>query len=210
VNFVPSGRGVGASFVLALLLIVLAACGEPRARLAPLAPSDVVLAFGDSLTFGTGVPEDRSYPAVLSRLIGREVVRSGMPGETTARALARLPAVLETVKPRLVLLCLGGNDMLRQVREEETAENLRAMVRLIRDQGADVVLVAVPRPALLADQPSFYRDIAREFRIPLEEDVVKDVLYSPRLKSDAIHPNEEGYRRMAEALAALLEEAGAL
>jgi lysophospholipase L1-like esterase len=210
VSFVPSGRGVGASFALALLLIVLAACGEPRARLAPLAPSDVVLAFGDSLTFGTGVPEDRSYPAVLSRLIGREVVRSGMPGETTARALARLPAVLEGVKPRLVLLCLGGNDMLRQVREEETAENLRAMVRLIRDQGADVVLVAVPRPALLADPPPFYRDIAREFRIPLEEDVVKDVLYSPRLKSDAIHPNEEGYRRMAEALAALLEEAGAL
>ncbi len=205
-----SGRGVGVSFSVALLLVVLAACGEPRARLAPLAPSDVVLAFGDSLTFGTGASEDRSYPAVLSRLIGREVVRSGVPGETTAAALVRLPAVLEAVKPRLVLLCLGGNDMLRQVREEETAENLRAMVRLIRDRGADVVLVAVPRPALLADPPPFYREIAREFGIPLEEAVVKDVLYSPRLKSDAIHPNEEGYRRMAEALADLLEEAGAL
>jgi lysophospholipase L1-like esterase len=210
VSRVHGGRGAGAFFTLGLVFIVLAACDRPPPRLAPLAPADVVLAFGDSLTFGSGAPEDRSYPAVLSRLIGREVVRAGVPGETTARALARLPVVLETVKPRLVLLCLGGNDMLRQVGEEEIADNLRAMVRLIRSRGADVVLIAVPRPALLADPPPFYRDIAREFGIPLEEEVVKDVLYSPGLKSDALHPNEEGYRRMAEALAALLKEAGAL
>ncbi|PZP54058.1 MAG: arylesterase [Azospira oryzae] len=195
---------------LALFLLALAGCGGPRPQLAPLAPSDVVLAFGDSLTFGTGAPEDQSYPAVLGRLIGREVVRSGVPGETTGQALARLPGVLEEVRPRLVLLCLGGNDMLRKVNEQEIAENLRAMVRMIRDRGADVVLVAVPRPALLADPPAFYRAIAEEFRLPLEDQVVKEVLYSTGLKADPIHPNAEGYRRIAEALAELLRRSGAL
>jgi len=68
----------------------------------------------------------------------------------------------------------------------------------------------VPRPALLTSAPKFYEEIAREFGIPYEGAVVASVLYKPDLKSDFIHPNAQGYRRIAEALAELLRKAGAV
>lgn len=195
---------------LLLAALVLAGCGDSGPKLSRVAPGDVVLAFGDSITYGTGATPETSYPAVLAGLIGREVVRAGVPGETTRGGLVRLPAVLDEVNPRLVLLCLGGNDLLRRGNHDDTAENLRAMVRLIRDRGIDVVLIAVPAPKLLGDPPEFYARVADEFGVPLEAKVVKDILYDARLKADPIHPNADGYRKLAEALARLLKDAGAI
>lgn len=194
---------------LALTAFGLAACGGGP-QLPRLQSGEVVLAFGDSLTFGAGAGETESYPAVLSGLIGRPVVRSGVPGEVTAQGLERLPQALDEHQPRLVILCLGGNDLLHKVDEREIAANLRSMIGLLRDRGIAVVLVGVPKPGLFAGPPKFYAELAAEFTIPYEGEVVKDVLYSNELKSDPIHPNALGYRKMAEAIAGLLERAGAI
>lgn len=195
---------------LLVLAAVLAACGSKTPPLPRLSADDVIVAFGDSLTYGTGAAEHESYPAVLAQLTGRKVVRSGVPGETTAQALQRLPGVLEKHKPKLVIVCLGGNDMLRKVSEPEIVANLRAIVRKAKDGGAAVVLIGVPRPALLTSAPKFYGEIAREFGIPHESAVITSVLYKSDLKSDTIHPNAAGYHKIAEAVAALLRTAGAL
>jgi lysophospholipase L1-like esterase len=197
-------------FACAALLALLAGCGGARPALPRLAATDVVVAFGDSLTDGTGAAEHESYPAVLAALIGRTVVRAGVPGETTAQALARLPGVLDEHRPRLVIVCLGGNDMLRKLPAAQTQANLRALLGLLRERGVAAVLVGVPQPALIASAPAFYEQIAREFGVPYEGEVVTAVLYQPALKSDPIHPNAAGYRRIAEALAALLKRAGAI
>jgi len=109
-----------------------------------------------------------------------------------------------------MIVCLGGNDMLRKVNEAETRANLRAIIAAIRERGIAVVLIGVPRPALLASAPEFYGELAREFAIPYEGGIVKDVLYSAGMKSDAIHPNAQGYQRMAEAIAGLLRKSGAI
>ena len=119
------------------LAVMLAACGEKAPKLPKLAATDVVVAFGDSLTYGTGADESESYPTVLGQLIGRTVVRAGVPGEGTAQALARLPAMVDEHNPRLVIVCLGGNDMLRQVRDAGITQNLRAIIKTLqrRDNG---------------------------------------------------------------------------
>jgi lysophospholipase L1-like esterase len=171
---------------------------------------DVVLAFGDSLTYGTGAAEQESYPAVLQQLIGRTVVRSGVPGELSAQGLERFEAVLDEVKPRLVIVCLGGNDLLRKVPDGQIAANLRSLLRMAKAKGVSAMLVGVPRPQLLSAAPEFYAEIAKELEVPYEGAAVKDVLYTAKLKSDPIHPNAAGYRLMAESIAKLMKQAGAV
>lgn len=197
----------------AALLLVAAlalACSEKTPTLPRLAATDVIVAFGDSLTFGTGAAEQESYPAVLAELTGRTVIRAGVPGEVTAQALGRLPRVLEEHRPQLVIVCIGGNDFLRRLSATDTKANLRAMLALLKAQGVAVVLVGVPQPAIFADPPAMYAELARELKIPYESAVVKNVLFNATLRSDPIHPNAQGYRRMAEAIAALMKKSGAI
>jgi lysophospholipase L1-like esterase len=195
--------------VLLAAALVVAGCEKPP-RLAPLAPDAVVLAFGDSLTFGTGASEQESYPAQLEQLIGRRVVRAGVPGEVSAAALERLPAALDEHAPRLVLLCIGGNDFLRRLGKTQAAANIREMVQRVRSRGVDIVLVGTPEPGFTVTPPEFYAEIAREFRIPYESGVIGRVLKDSELKSDPIHPNARGYRVIAERLAELLRAGGAI
>ena len=194
---------------IVLVLALAAACGG-QPRLARLAPDAVVLAFGDSLTFGIGANPQESYPAQLEALIGRKVVASGVPGEVSTEGLARLSSAIDEAKPQLVILCHGGNDLLRKLDGAQAANNIRAMVRLAKAQGAQVVLIGVPRPGLLPSAAGFYEDIARELGVPYEGTALRKILTDNALKSDLVHPNAAGYARLAEAVAALLKKAGAV
>lgn len=194
-----------------LLLLGLAACNRAPPSLPPLGADDVVLAFGDSITYGVGAASGaQTYPEVLAQLIGRPVVRDGVPGEVTAQGLARLPASLDEYRPKLLLLCLGGNDMLHDLDPAATAANLREMVKLARSHGVAVVLIAVPKPRLFGGAAEVYRSVAEELDVPLEDKVLVDVLGDNRYKSDLIHPNALGYRKIAQALADLLRRTGAI
>ena len=192
-----------------LLALLIGGCGE-RPKLERLAPDAVVLAFGDSLTFGTGANEDESYPAQLERLIGRRVVRAGVPGEVTAQALARLPGALDEHAPRLLLLCIGGNDFLRRLGNQQAEHNVREMVKLARGRGIAVLLIGTPEPGFSVSPPAFYAGVAKEYRVPYEGGIIGEVLKDRTLKADPIHPNAQGYRRIAERLAAQLKQSGAI
>ncbi|GAB6062020.1 arylesterase [Deferrisoma palaeochoriense] len=204
-----TGGFLAALFGTALLAAGIA-CSRGEPRLSPLAPGEMILAFGDSLTAGTGAAPGEGYPSVLEALVGRPVVNAGRPGETTGEGLGRLAGELEAHRPRLVILCEGGNDFLRGAPPERVEENLRRMIRTAREFGAEVVLVAVPRPNLLVRVPGLYEELGEEFGVPVETEVLREVLTSPDLKSDPIHPNARGYRRLAKAVAALLRRAGAV
>jgi lysophospholipase L1-like esterase len=203
----PTSARLFGALLCALALAV--GCGE-KPKLPRLAPEAVVLAFGDSLTFGTGASEAESYPAQLQQLIGRRVVGAGVPGEVTAAGLERLPAALEENQPKLLVLCHGGNDFLRRQSKQQAADNVRAMVRLAKSRGVEVVLMGTPEPGFTVTPPEFYAEIAKEFGIPYEGDVVGRILKDSSLKSDPIHPNAQGYRLMAKRLAELLRKAGAV
>ena len=195
---------------LALVFAVaLAACSDAP-KLAPLAPDAVVLAFGDSITYGTGAAEADSYPAQLEKLIGRTVVRAGVPGEVSAQALERLPGALEEHQPRLLVLCIGGNDFLRNLGKAQVAANVQTMVAMARQRGIDVVLIGTPEKGLTVTPPAFYAEIAEQIGIPYEGSVIGKILRDSTLKSDPIHPNAAGYRLIAERVAGILKDAGAL
>ena len=193
----------------AVVLVLLLGCGE-RPKLERLSSDAVVLAFGDSLTFGIGAAEAESYPAQLESMIGRKVVRAGVPGEVSAQALARLPAALDEYAPRLLLLCTGGNDFLRRLGNPQAERNVREMVKLARSRGVAVMLIGTPEPGFTVSPPAFYSSIAKEFRLPYEEGIIGQVLKDASLKADPIHPNARGYRLIAERVADQLKRSGAI
>jgi lysophospholipase L1-like esterase len=207
-NLAPS-KALPRLFVALAFALAAAGCGE-RPVLEPLPDDAVILAFGDSLTYGTGALESESYPAQLAQLIGRRVIGAGVPGEVTAQAVARLPAALDEHAPALLLLCIGGNDFLRQLGRRQAEDNVRAMVKLARSRGVGVLLIGTPEPGFTVRPPAFYAAIADEFGLPYEADVIGEVLRDERLKADPIHPNALGYRLIAERLAGALKQSGAL
>ena len=201
---------MGRLAVAIVAVMLLAACGGSKTRVEKLDANAVILAFGDSLTFGTGAAPAESYPAALERRIGRKVVNAGVPGETSARGLERLPEVLDEVKPALLILCHGGNDFLQRLPDAGAAANVRDMIRLARGKGIPVVLLATPKPGLPPAVPAFYAEIAAELAVPFEEGVMRTVLVDNRLKSDMVHPNGVGYAQIAEAIEKVLKKSGAI
>jgi len=194
-------------------LLLQAGCGAEPQQLA-LPAGARVLVLGDSLAYGTGADEGEDYPTLLARKTGWEVINAGVPGDTSAGGLKRLPALLDEHAPQLLLLELGGNDFLRRVPRETTAGNLRGMLREASRRNIPVVLIATPQPNLLgaavgslSDDP-VYREIAEDSGTPLIDEVLAGVLSDDALKSDPIHPNAAGYRRVAEGIHQALQKQG--
>lgn len=199
--------------LVVLALIALAACDRHRPHYPPLAGDAVVLAFGDSVTHGTG-GGGTSYPALLAEMTGWRVINAGIPGDTARRARARIDGLLERHRPDLVIVELGGNDFLRKHPEDQVREDLRSIVAAVRDSGAIPALVAVPRLSLLrattgslTDAP-LYRELAAAEEALLIEAVFSGVLSQDSLLADPIHPNAEGYRVLAEGILDALRGAG--
>lgn len=200
-------------WLLLALALMLAGCGEAE-KLPALPPGSVVLALGDSLTAGAGVKSEQAWPALLAQRTGWQVINGGVNGNTSGDALQRLPALLEEHRPALVLLTLGGNDMLRRLPVQQLEENLARMVVKSRAEGAQVVMVATPQPSLAGAvlrnlaPPEFYGRVAGSLQVPLIEDAIAEVLSDPLLKGDQIHPNAEGHAVLATKIFEALRKIG--
>lgn len=194
-----------------IFFLSLTSCSEKEPLLSPLNNDAVILAFGDSLTYGTGANSDtQSYPAVLSQLTGLKVVNKGIPGEVSKTGLGRLPKILKEIKPDLVILCHGGNDIIRKLGKKQLKENLNKMIEIVQNSGAELVLIGVPNFSLMLNVPELYPELSSIYNIPIQLTILPKLERSLQLKSDQIHPNAKGYRLMAESIQTLLMESGAL
>ncbi len=191
--------------------LLLSACSDSSPRLPRLAENTVILAFGDSLTYGTGADKNQSYPAVLSKLTGRTVINAGIPGEVSAQGRDRLPALLDRHRPELLLLCHGGNDLLRRINAAVTRSNIESMIEAATQRNIPVLLIGVPKPGLIfLDAADIYSEIAEKYELVYEGDILPDVESDNALKSDQIHPNADGYQHIAAAIYQLMTKSGAL
>lgn len=200
---------------LMVAFFLLAACGKAKeAKEAQIPSGSLVLALGDSLTEGSGVTSVEAWPGLLAKRTGWRVINAGVSGDTSFDALQRLPELLEGHKPVLVLIALGGNDMLRHNPQQDTIANLENILAQVKTNGAKPVLLAIPKPSFAGavtrnlSAAEFYQGVADSQHVPLIKDVIADVLSDPQMKGDPLHPNAAGHARLSEKIFDALKSIG--
>ncbi len=194
---------------LLLLLFLLLFTHEAEAR------EPILVAFGDSLTAGLGVPIQDAYPALLEQKIKQagypyRVINSGVSGETTAGGIRRLEWVLQT-HPEIVILELGANDGLRGLDLKLTQKNLATLIERLLNQNIQVVLAGMKIPMNYGQDygkrfENIYPDLAHHYHLPFIPFFLEGVAGQITLNQpDGIHPTAEGYRRIVEEIWPILQ-----
>ena len=183
------------------VVLILFSLTQKENTIQPLNPQDTILAFGDSLTYGYNAKPNENYPTLLSNLSRHKVINAGVPAETSADGLRRLPKLIEDDSIKLMILFFGGNDIIQNVPTGKLKENLKTMIHMAKSKKIDVLLISVPNLNIFGLSPlELYEEIADEEDIPLFQGMLADILEKPSLKSDQIHPNALGYKVMAERI----------
>jgi len=207
---VPRPAARAAAWLLAAALL-LCACGQDPGDVRNLrAPGEEIVVLGDSLASGEGAGPGEDFPSVLAKELGAPVANAGVPGDTTGAALARLDADVLARRPRLVIVALGGNDILTRTAREETERNLAEIVRRVQDSGAMAAVVGY-RFRMMADFRKTAKRAARHGRAWYVDDPLRGLFDDPAYKSDMLHLNAQGYaivgKRIAEGIRPLLRAA---
>jgi acyl-CoA hydrolase len=187
--------------ILLSVLLFAAACRPDIPNLD--SPGKTIVCLGDSITFGVGAEPGQPFPAVLAAKLNREVINEGVSGDTTEDGLARVDQALAH-NPWMVIVELGGNDILQRVPPERTEAALRRL--LDRLLAARVVPVLVELEVPFAGRYSdVFERVEDDYDVPVVEDALRKILLDPALKADEIHPNAEGHAKLAEAVAEVVE-----
>jgi acyl-CoA thioesterase-1 len=181
----------------------------------PPAARPRIVALGDSLTAGLGLPQDQAYPMQLQRRLnseglGYEVVNAGVSGETSAGGLRRLDWALEG-DVRVLIVALGGNDGLRGLAPEQLQQNLAQIIERAQARGIAVVLAGMEAPpnygrSYIVAFHQVYPALARQYHVALVPFLLQGVAGDNRLNQpDGIHPTGEGARIVADNVWAVLK-----
>jgi acyl-CoA thioesterase I len=166
----------------------------------------VIVFFGDSLVRGVGASGGGDLVAVLQSRLGMPIVNAGRSGDTTASALTRLDEEVLAQEPGVVMVLLGGNDVLERVPRSDTFRNLGEIIDRIEAKGARPLLVGIQGNAFGDPYRSAFDALAEEKRVAYVPDILRGVFNDPDLMSDPIHPNDAGYVKMADRIEPALRE----
>ncbi len=193
------------------LIMALASFQKPKA----VDSRPVILAFGDSLTAGYGVPRGQGYPEQLQKKLDARgyryrVVNMGISGDTTSGGLARMRAALNA-KPAVVILELGANDGLRGLPVKQMQANLEEMVTVFQKAGATVVLAGMTLPrnygvSYVRPFEQAFEKVAAKYKLPFIPFFLQGVAGTPKYTlEDFLHPNAGGYVLVTDTVMRTLE-----
>lgn len=190
--------------IIVLALITATYHWSTRTRIYNLdSTGTTIVAFGDSLVRGVGATPGNDLFSLLSERIGEPILNMGVSGDTTADAIARLDAVL-AADPRLVIIILGGNDYLKRVPRDITFGNLGQIVDTIQARGSAVLILGVRGGIIRDTYDELYEDFAREHHAGFVSNILDGLIGDPKYMADSIHPNDLGYRMIADRVEPVL------
>lgn len=178
----------------------------------PLNAKPVILSLGDSLTFGLGVPPEKTWPNLLENKLraegfpGVKVINAGSSGATTAFGISALKFQLKRHKPDLVIYALGANDGLRGLDPAATYKNMASVMDQLKAAGIKVLLLGMQAPPNYGDKfpkdfASSFQKLADTYKVSFVPFFLEGVAGVPSLnQADGIHPNEKGYARVLETI----------
>jgi lysophospholipase L1-like esterase len=164
-----------------------------------------IVTFGDSLVVGVGSTPGNGFVSLLSKKINQPITNLGVSGNTTAEGLERLSEVI-ALKPKVVLLLLGGNDFLRKVPATETFKNLESIIDQIQNTGSIVILLGVRGGILTDSYDSLFEELSEKKGTAYVPNVLKGLVGDMRFMSDAIHPNDIGYLKITDRVYPVLKK----
>jgi acyl-CoA thioesterase I len=185
--------------VMVYCIVALAACSKKEITNAGSLGTGIVC-FGDSITFGYGVNPSESYPSHLARLVNVPVINTGIDGDTTSEALKRIKSDVLSHNPFLVIIEFGGNDFLRKIPLDLTVKNVSKMIDLVQAHGAMVAIADISAGLLMKEYQAPYRKLARDKNTIFIPSIMSGIITNPKMKSDFLHPNEEGYKIISERI----------
>jgi acyl-CoA thioesterase-1 len=219
-------------YVILIAMLVVTACtatapkeassASPNNPAKPAKSLPKIVAFGDSLTAGYGLPQSASYPSLLQKKLDAdgfayEVVNAGVSGDTSAGGVRRIDWALEG-DVKVVILELGANDILRGQSIDALKENLARIIERVKAHGATVLLAGMEAPTNSGIEyrkaiHEAFPSLSRKYNVPVISFFLDGVAGLESLnQNDGIHPNEEGTRIVTEtvyrSLRPLLEKQG--
>ena len=182
-----------------LLVTILAGCAKREIRNIDSKGTNIIC-FGDSLTFGYGAAQGEDYPTALAKLTQIPVINAGIDGDTSTEALRRIDSDVLERNPLLVIIEFGGNDFLRKIPKEITLNNIKEMVGLIQAKGSMVAIVDISAGIFLGEYRKLFYALAKEKKAIFVPAIFNGIITNPRLKSDFLHPNADGYKIIAQRI----------
>ncbi|MCK9594367.1 MAG: GDSL-type esterase/lipase family protein [Candidatus Omnitrophica bacterium] len=192
-------------FILTACSVLCAAavliCGCARPNIANLdSRGKNIICFGDSITKGHGAGPKADYPSALIQMTSMPVVNAGINSDTTAEALKRVGTDVLSKDPLLVIVEFGGNDFLNKIPFEETIGNMEEIIKAILAKGAMVAIADISGPEVMASYGAAYKELSVKYRTILIPGILSGIFTNPALKSDFVHPNDQGYKIVAHRI----------
>lgn len=194
------------TFRIAAACVVVLSLGSPARAADPIR----ILAFGDSLTAGYGLPAAETLTARLQDALNKMgrpavVINGGVSGDTTADGLSRIDWALAD-EPQVMILALGANDMLRGIDPKSTRANLEGIIEKAKSAGVEIVLAGMLAPPNLGTEyksafDAIYPELAKAHSLLFMPFLLQDVAQVSDLnQGDGLHPNGEGVAVMVRNL----------
>ena len=163
-----------------------------------------IVFFGNSITAGQGAGADEDFPSLIGKALNVPIVNAGVSGSTTRDALLRINKDVLSKNPSIVVIELGGNDLLEHVDIEVSRRNFDLILSKIKPTGAKIVILGVKFFLFSKKYEIDLRDLAKKYDAVYVPDILEGVISDQSLKFDDLHPNAKGYQKIAEKLTSII------
>ncbi len=166
--------------------------------------SNLVVFFGNSITAGQGAGVGEDFPSIIGKTLNVKIINAGVSGNTTKDALLRIDKDVISKNPSIVVVELGGNDLLLNEKRDVTKKNFDLILSKIKPTGAKIVILGIKFFVFNQKYETDLQSLAKKYNAIYVPSILEGIITDKSLKFDDIHPNAKGYQKIADKLVPII------